>query len=113
MLIGALNLHPVLQSEHDGQLLPVNASTATRPSLRGTWFISLAVGMLTKPKGGASDSSAAVAESEETDDELTDSDTRGAGNENRPTQDSVISKRPGNDPAVKAGGKRRKAVRKR
>ncbi|KIK68051.1 hypothetical protein GYMLUDRAFT_806096 [Collybiopsis luxurians FD-317 M1] len=97
----------------DGDMHPVDSSTAVPPSLYRTWFIALVVStyhLLTKQNKGKSE--VPPMEDYELDDgydsTTTTSDQTGSGAST--PQEGVIGNR---KPATKAGGKRRKAVRKR
>lgn len=95
----------VFMLEADGEQTPINASTATPPSLRSTWFIGLVAALVDKmvepnvaiqAEGGDSDD----AELEYPDQERNRSDINDI---------KSVKIRPA---AQKAGGRRRKATRK-
>ena len=102
------------QLEEDGSLLPVSSETAVAPSIKRTWFLSLVTSMLGKVArrdGGAIDGGSAE-EGESTEDGVSTagSDVPGSG--------SVTPKEGGAGrgrvaAATMAGGRRRKAVRKK
>ena len=99
------------QLEPDGSLLPVSSETAVAPSIKRTWFLALVTGLLgkvTRRDGSAIESTGPGGEEEE--ESAADSDAPGSG--------SVTPKEGGakNGRAVAttmAGGRRRKAVRKK
>jgi DnaJ homolog subfamily C member 1 len=94
--------------EADGEQTPINASAATPPSLRNTWFIALLVSLLDKMLGRQTQPNAAIqaeAEAGDSDDaELENPDQERNRNEIRSVKIGIA--------AQKAGGRRRKATRK-
>ncbi|KAH9938172.1 DnaJ-domain-containing protein [Fomitopsis serialis] len=96
----------------DGGLHPVNSDTATPPSLRGTWFIALLItlyGKVAKKDASASDPGDTQTNGEAYDSEDgsgTGSDVPGKRRTAGPTKGSRTA-------ATMAGGRRRKAVKKR
>ena len=97
--------------EADGEQTPINASAATRPSLRSTWFIALVIALLDKMLGRETQPNAAV---QEEDEAVAGGDDDGAELENpdqeRNRNDIKLAKF---GPATqKAGGRRRKATKK-
>ncbi|KAI0732954.1 DnaJ-domain-containing protein [Fomitopsis betulina] len=102
----------------DGSLHPVNADTAIPPSLRRTWFVALLISLYTKvAKKGASapDVGGTQADGAESEDSsATGSDAPGSGTV-APKNGSATGSLKGGRvaSATMAGGRRRKAVKKR
>lgn len=101
------------QLESDGSLWPVNRSTAVPPSMSRTWPITLVKFLYGKIRGGSSsegskEDGAVVDESEDG----TLSDVAGSGTVT-PKEDDAPGMKAGRVAATIAGGRRRKAVRKR
>ncbi|KII95104.1 hypothetical protein PLICRDRAFT_33936 [Plicaturopsis crispa FD-325 SS-3] len=102
--------------DESGDLHPLDASTATPPAVTRTWFIALLRTLASKvytPK-------LAVEEPAETETDDTESEAPESGSatpkEKRAPKDGVPASgdlKGGRAPAVKAGGKRKKAVKKR
>ncbi|KDQ64560.1 hypothetical protein JAAARDRAFT_28204 [Jaapia argillacea MUCL 33604] len=108
--------------ESDGSLTPLDTSAATPPSIRRTWFISFLASLSAKyiPKKSSrtedSDDSASELETVEgfqvDDNDLTSTgEVSDVGSTNGSANGALKNGRA--TAAVKAGGKRRKAVRKR
>lgn len=106
---------------NDGDLIPVDNSAATPPSIRRTWFISLVSGLFRTGAGGQSapesELAPPIAEGQQESDDV-DSDVPGSGSvtpsyTDSEKQDSTLALKGGRLATSKAGGKRRKAVRKR
>ncbi|KZT12474.1 DnaJ-domain-containing protein [Laetiporus sulphureus 93-53] len=112
--------HDVYILEPDGNLLPVDSNTAIPPSLKRTWFISLMIRLyerMTAGKNAASgDNTKATtdADLEDSDDaSASASDIPGSGAAT-PKEGTVSGAKKGRAAAAElAGGRRRKAVRKR
>lgn len=92
--------------EADGEQTPINASAATRPSLRSTWFIVLVAALVNKTLGRETQSNGAIeAEGGNGDDaELEYPDQERNRNDIKSVKIGPA--------AQKAGGRRRKATRK-
>ncbi len=89
--------------EADGEQTAINASTATRPSLRSTWFIALVAALVDKMLGGETQPN--VAQAGDSDDaELEYPDQERSRNDIKSVKIGPA--------AQKAGGRRRKATRK-
>jgi curved DNA-binding protein CbpA len=94
--------------EADGEQTPVNASAATPPSLRRTWFIALVASLVDKILGRETQAGVVI--------QAGDSDDGGT----EPELEHPVQERNRNDiksakigpAALKAGGRRRKASRK-
>lgn len=96
--------------ESDGSRLPLDTSAATPPSLKRTWFISLLTSQISRVTGRPAESP--MDEKAEVDASV---DDEASGGETTSTGD--VSEGPARNgkplATTKAGGKRRKAVRKR
>ncbi|KAI0921080.1 hypothetical protein AcW1_004826 [Taiwanofungus camphoratus] len=101
--------------EADGDLLPVNSDTAVPPSLKRTWFLSFLIGLYHRliKRTGLELESRPVENGDDTDDaSATASDVPGSGAAT-PKEMHAPAKSGRATAAVMAGGRRRKAVRKR
>ncbi|KAK7695869.1 hypothetical protein QCA50_000507 [Cerrena zonata] len=98
--------------ESDGSMTVVDESTATRPSMKGTWFLALVGNIVSKL--GKRDSTGTSAEEAEIDENEDSSSDMGGSGTVTPSDGSGAGKK-----AVKAaattmaGGRRRKNVKKR
>ncbi|KAI1795210.1 DnaJ-domain-containing protein [Ganoderma leucocontextum] len=104
--------------EPDGSLLPVNSDTAARPSIKGTWFLSLVTGLLGKVAGrdGAigSGQEGAAGEDESDDGSGISSDVPGSGTATPKEGNNAGGSRNGRIAATTmAGGRRRKVAKKK
>ncbi|EIN10462.1 DnaJ-domain-containing protein [Punctularia strigosozonata HHB-11173 SS5] len=108
----------------DGDLIPVDTSAATPPSIRRTWFVALLTALFAKATGksGTAHDVASAGMAEKQDDSETDdvdSDVPGSGSvtpsydSERPESSLSMNIKGGRLATSKAGGKRRKTVRKR
>lgn len=123
LLCMALSIHLfVLQLEPSGEMHLIDASTAIRPSITNTWFISLIRSIFHKVTGKkydtSSDSYDAKSSQNGTAPDIDVDDASSVSSEATGSGYSTPSKR-GDEakvrvaPTVKAGGMRRKNVRKR
>jgi hypothetical protein len=99
--------------EADGEQTPINASTATPPSLRNTWFIALVAALVDKVLGRETQLNAVIQAGDGED-----------GGADEPELEYPYQERNRNDirndiksvkigpAAQKAGGRRRKATRR-
>ena len=116
-----LGAEPHRQLDADGSLHPVNSDTATPPSLRRTWFVVLLISLYRKvTKKGASASGPGGAQTDgveaydSEDGSATGSDAPGSGTVTPKNGSATGSLKGGRAAAATmAGGRRRKAVRKR
>lgn len=110
--------------EADGSLLPVDSETAVAPSIKRTWFLSLVTGLLGKVAGrdGAIESAGqegagqegAVGGDESDDGSGVSSDIPGSGTATpQEGNDSVRARNGRVAVTTMAGGRRRKAVKKK
>lgn len=90
--------------EADGEQTLINASTATPPSLRNTWFIALLAALLDKMLGRETQPNTVIEAGDSDDAELETPD------QERNRDDTKLVKI--GPAAQKAGGRRRKATRK-
>jgi DnaJ family protein C protein 1 len=91
--------------EADGEQTPINATAATPPSLRSTWFIALLAALLDKMLGRETQPNVGIPADADSDDaEIETPDQERNHN--------IKSVKIGAAPAQKAGGRRRKATRK-
>ena len=112
---------PHRQLDGDGSLHPVNSDTATPPSWRRTWFIALLISLYRKvAKKGASAADVGGAQTDgveaydSEDGSATGSDAPGSGTVTPKNGSATGSLKGGRAAAATmAGGRRRKAVRKR
>jgi len=115
-VIGGKSIDMVVESngdvfmlEADGEQTPINASAATRPSLRNTWSITLVAALLDKMLGRETQPNTAIQA------EVGDSDDAELEKPDKPDQErnrnDIKSVKIG-PAAQKAGGRRRKATRK-
>ncbi|KAJ3778764.1 DnaJ-domain-containing protein [Lentinula raphanica] len=99
--------------EADGNMHPVDSSDVVPPTIRGTWFITLVLSVYNKVRGTSTVEAQLTGDEHELDDgydsTVTSSEKTGSGTVT-PLEGSNGANR---KPATKAGGKRRKAVRKR
>ncbi|CAL1700734.1 unnamed protein product [Somion occarium] len=99
--------------EPDGSLLPVNESSAVRPSLRKTWFLALVSDLISKVVRRDSPGTNATDGIDEDDEGSVASDVPGSGAVT-PSEGSSAGVKPASRKATAmAGGRRRKNVRKR
>lgn len=99
---------PCIQLEADGEQTPINASAATPPSLRNTWFVALVTSLVDKIFGRETQTNVTI--------QAGDSDDGGT----EPELEHSVQERNRNDiksakigpAALKTGGRRRKASRK-
>ncbi|KAI0796690.1 DnaJ-domain-containing protein [Abortiporus biennis] len=108
----------VYMLEPGGNLLPLNSSTAVPPSISRTWFLALVVNLYTKVvKRGSSSGTENLVDDEsleDTDDgSVTNSDAPGSGTSTPKEGNGGTALKASRSAATMAGGKRRKAVRKR
>lgn len=91
----------------------VDESTASRPSMKGTWFLALVGNMVSKlGKRDSAGTSAAEAEIDETDDSM--SDMGGSGTVTPSEGSGAGGSKAGKAAATTmAGGRRRKNLKKR
>jgi hypothetical protein len=101
--------------EGDGEQTPINADAATPPSLQSTWFIALVVALVHKISGREAQTSGASEAGGGEDGEMaTDSDVPELEYpDQEPNSSGDIKSGKIGPTAVKAGGRRRKAARKR
>lgn len=92
--------------EADGEQTPINASAATRPSLRSTWAIALIAALLDKMLGRETQPNVAIQA------EAGDSDDAELENPDQERNRNDIKSVKVGPAAQKAGGRRRKATRK-
>jgi len=104
--------------EPDGSMILVDSNTAIPPSLKRTWFLSLVINFYAKiakrvsPTSEDGASAAADGDLEDSDDaSATASDAPGGATNSKNA--TAPSARGGRTAATMAGGRRRKAVRKR
>jgi len=96
----------VFMLEADGEQTPINASAATPPSLRSTWFIALVAALVDQMLGRETQLDAAtLAEAGDSDD--TELETPDQERNRNDIKSAKIG-----PAAQKAGGRRRKATRK-
>lgn len=104
--------------ESDGEQTPINATAATAPSLRSTWFLSLVTVLISKilrwktqpgdttPVEASEDGGTETGTGTESDlPEVEYSVQEGKGDDVKPGKVAPVS--------LRAGGRRRKVVRKR
>jgi len=104
----------VFMLEGDGEQTPINANAATPPSLQSTWFVVLVVTLIHKISGrGAQTSEASEAGRGEDGETGTGTDSDVPELEYRDQEPNDIKSGKVGLVAVKAGGRRRKAARKR
>ncbi|KAI0268247.1 DnaJ-domain-containing protein [Gloeopeniophorella convolvens] len=106
----------VFMVEEDGEQTPINADAATPPSLRGTWFVALVealIGKFIKRKAQSSEGT----DADDTEDGETATGTESEVPEleypNEKQNGAEVKYGKAGSAAVKAGGRRRKAVKKR
>jgi hypothetical protein len=92
--------------EADGEQTPIDASAATRPSLRSTWSIALVAALVDKVLGRETQADAAIQA------EAGDSDDAELENQDQERNRNDIKSAKIGPGAQKAGGRRRKATRK-
>lgn len=92
--------------EADGEQTPINASAATPPSLRRTWFIALVADLVNKIVGRETQPSEAGSDSDDGGADIPELEPDQARN-----RSDIKSTKIG-PAALKAGGRRRKASRK-
>jgi DnaJ family protein C protein 1 len=95
--------------EADGEQTPINASAATPPSLRRTWFIALAAALVDKILGRETQPNVAIQPGSESDEGGTD--TSELEPDQARNRSDIKSAKIGTA-ALKAGGRRRRATRK-
>lgn len=114
----------VFMYESDGSLHPVGAHMATPASVRSTWFIALMTSQFAKVYGRVTGQNTAHAQDEDaetedgvsatgTDSDLPELEYPEQANGNGNGSSSAAAAASGKGAAVKAGGKRRKAVKRR
>jgi DnaJ homolog subfamily C member 1 len=98
--------------EADGEQTPIDASAATPPSLRGTWFIALVAALVDQMIGRETQPNAAIqaeAEAEAGDSDGAELEKPGQERKHNDIKSAKIGPAAA---AQKAGGRRRKATRK-
>ena len=97
--------------DDNGDQVPLNADTAPRPALSKTWFISLLAGLASKATGKSPKADATVNDGAEASDDdassATGSDAPGSGTNTPGGSKTTYAA------TTKAGGKRRKVVKRR
>ena len=104
-----------LQLEADGEQTPINSNAASPPSLRSTWFPYLITTLLGKILGRETRPSAAVQPGDSDDSETGSGigfDLPEPGNADQERNRSDLKTGKIGPAALKAGGRRRKAVKK-
>lgn len=97
------------QRNPDGSEEPVNASTAVKPALSTTWFPSLVYSLTSKVLGRRNENTGLNNDEPASDVEDTDGESSGVSD----AKSGTATPLEGRPAAVKAGGKRRKAIRKK
>ncbi|EAU84840.1 hypothetical protein CC1G_00359 [Coprinopsis cinerea okayama7 len=106
----------VYMLDDNGDQILINADTATAPGITRTWFISLVKALIFKVIGKSSDSDSATEQelaADEDNDDVSSATGSDAPGSNSGTSTPNGSLKGGHLAATKAGGKRRKAVKKR
>lgn len=98
-----------VQRNPDGSEEAVNASTAVRPALSTTWFPSLIHSLIGKVLGRRNESNEVNNDEPASEVEDTDGETSSVSD----SKSGTATPLEGRPAAVKAGGKRRKAIRKK
>ena len=95
--------------EADGEQTPINASAATPPSLRSTWFIALVAALVDKMLGRETQPNAAIEAEVSPAGESDEAELENPDQERNRNDIKLVKIGPA---AQKAGGRRRKATRK-
>lgn len=109
----------VFMLERDGEQTPINAAAATAPSLRSTWFLAVVTALISriplkwKAQPGATIPAEASEDGETETGTGTESDLPEVEYRGQERKDDDVRSGKVGPVSLKAGGRRRKAVRKR